>query len=114
MNQIKISICIATRNRGAFIAETLGSIIAQATDQVEIVVLDGASTDDTGEVVRQYQERFPRLRYVRQEMNMGVDRDFATAVDLAIGEYCWLFSDDDLLKPGAIQAVLDAIRVGMR
>ena len=43
---------------------------------------------------------------------MGVDRDFATAVDLAIGEYCWLFSDDDLLKPGAIQAVFEAIKGG--
>ena len=40
---------------------------------------------------------------------MGVDQDFAKAVDLAQGEYCWLFSDDDLMKPGAIQAVLDAI-----
>ena len=112
MDNISLSICIATRNRGAFIGATLESITCQATEQVEIVVLDGASTDNTGEVVRQYQEHFPRLRYLRQEMNMGVDRDFATAVDLAIGEYCWLFSDDDLLKPGAIQAVLDAIKGG--
>jgi hypothetical protein len=40
---------------------------------------------------------------------MGVDQDFAKAVDLAHGEYCWLFSDDDVLKPGAIQTVLSAI-----
>lgn len=40
---------------------------------------------------------------------MGVDHDFAEAVHLADGEYCWLFSDDDVLKPGAIQTVLDAI-----
>jgi abequosyltransferase len=110
MNKLTLSICIATRNRGAFIGATLESIVCQATEQVEIVVLDGASTDDTGEVVRRYQERFPRLRYLRQETNMGVDRDFATAVDSAHGEYCWLFSDDDLLKPGAIRVVLDAVK----
>ena len=112
MTPIKISICIATRNRGKFISATLESIIAQATDEVEIVILDGASTDNTEEVVRHNQGRFSRLRYLRQETNMGVDRDFATAVDLARGEYCWLFCDDDLLKPGAIQTVLDAIKDG--
>jgi abequosyltransferase len=109
MNRLRISICIATLNRGNFIGATLESIICQATDEVEIVVLDGASTDGTREIVRRYQERFPRLRYFRQKANMGVDRDFAEAVDLAQGEYCWLFSDDDLLLPGAIQIVLDAI-----
>jgi glycosyltransferase involved in cell wall biosynthesis len=108
MNQIKISICMTTRNRGRFIGATLESIICQATDEVEIVVVDGASTDNTKEVLRFYRERFPRLRYFCQETNMGIDRDFVKAVDLARGEYCWLFCDDDLLKPGAIQAVLDA------
>lgn len=101
---------MATRNRAGFIGATLESIVCQATDQVEIVILDGASTDNTEQVVRRYQERFPQLRYFRQETNMGVDRDFAKAVDLAHGEYCWLFCDDDLLKPGAIRVVLDAIK----
>jgi abequosyltransferase len=110
MDKMTLSICIATRNRGAFIGATLESIICQATDEVEIVVLDGASTDDTEEVIRLYQERFPRLRYFRQETNSGIDRDFAKAVDLAHGEYCWLFCDDDLLKAGAIRVVLDAIK----
>jgi abequosyltransferase len=109
MSEIRLSICIATLNRSAFIGATLESIICQANEQVEIVVLDGASTDSTESVIRGYQESFPRLRYVRQNANMGVDHDFAEAVDLARGEYCWLFSDDDLLKPGAIQTVLDAI-----
>ncbi len=103
---------MATRNRAAFIGPTLESIICQATDDIEIVVLDGASTDNTGEVVRLYQKSFPRLRYVREETNMGIDRDFAKAVDLAQGEYCWLFCDDDLLKPGAIRIVLDAVKKG--
>lgn len=110
MNKFKLSVCIATLNRGNFIGETLESIICQASDDVEIVVLDGASTDNTCEVVRRYQERFPRLRYIRQKTSMGVDHDFAEAVSLAQGEYCWLFSDDDLLKPGAMQTVLEAIK----
>lgn len=110
MTAIKLSICIATLNRGAFIGATLESIIAQATDEVEIVIVDGASSDNTAEIIKDCQKRFSRLRYFRQNANQGVDRDFCSAVDLASGEYCWLFSDDDLLKPGAIQTVCDALR----
>ncbi len=109
MSAPKLSICIATLNRAAFIGETLKSIIAQATDDVEIVVVDGASTDNTTAVVCSYQQKFPRLNYVRLEAKGGVDRDYDRSVQLAQGEYCWLMSDDDLLKPGAIQAVLNAI-----
>jgi glycosyltransferase involved in cell wall biosynthesis len=109
MDKVALSICIATRNRGAFIGATLDSIVSQATEQLEIVVLDGASTDNTEEVVGLYRERFPQLRYFRQETNKGIDRDFARAVELAQGDYCWLFSDDDLIRPGAIRTVLEAI-----
>lgn len=105
-----LSICIATLNRGAFIGATLDSIVSQANEDVEIVIVDGASTDNTEEVVRSYENKFPKLRYVRLPVKGGVDQDYCRAVESAQGEYCWLFTDDDILKPGAIQAVLDAMR----
>lgn len=110
MSDIRLSICIATRNRAKFIGVTLDTILVQATEEVEIVILDGASTDNTEEVIRRYQARSPRLRYFRQETNAGIDRDFAKAVDLARGDYCWLFCDDDLFRPGAIRVVLEALQ----
>ena len=103
---IRLSVSIATLNRARFIGATLESIIHQATDEVEIVVVDGASTDDTTQVVQQYQETFPHLRYLRLEAKRGVDRDYDRAVAMAQGEYCWLMTDDDILRPGAIPAVL--------
>ena len=107
---IRLSICIATLNRARFIGETLESIIAQLTEGVEIVVLDGASKDDTQQVVEQYAAACPSLRYIRQDRNNGVDQDFDHAVELAAGEFCWLMTDDDLLNPGAVRSVLDALR----
>lgn len=96
-------------NRAAFIGATLESIISQATDEVEIVVVDGASADNTELVLQRYQQRFPRLRYFRQDVNRGVDRDYSRTVELAQGDYCWFMSDDDALKPGAIRTVLNQI-----
>jgi glycosyltransferase involved in cell wall biosynthesis len=103
---IDLSICIATFNRARFLGETLENILGQAPPNVEVLVVDGASSDDTPQVVADVQRRHPALRYQRQEANGGVDRDFDAAVSLARGTYCWLFSDDDVLKPGAIAAVL--------
>lgn len=109
-NKTTLSICIATLNRGAFIGATLDSIISQADEQVEIVIVDGASTDNTEDIVRLYKKNFPQIRYVRLSVKGGVDQDYCRAVELAEGEYCWLFTDDDILKPGAIQSVMAAMQ----
>jgi len=107
-----LSFCIPTRNFGAFIGQTLDSIVRQATDSVEIVVVDGASSDNTPKVVRDVQRSFPRLKYHRSEVNRGVDRDLARAVELAEGDYCWLMSSDDVLRSNAIGRMLDEIQRG--
>lgn len=109
---VRLSICIATFNRARFLPETLASLLPQLTDDVEVLIVDGASTDHTPEVARQWAERDQRIRYVRLPVKGGVDRDYCHAVELARGEYCWLFTDDDLLRPGAIARVLAELARG--
>jgi len=107
-----LSICIATYNRAEYIGQTLDSIIPQLTNEVEVLVVDGASTDTTEEVMHTYVNKSNRLRYIRLAQKGGVDQDYDTSVELAQGEMCWLFTDDDLLKPGAVAAVIAAIKSG--
>lgn len=109
---VLLSVCIATFRRAEFIAATLDSIVGQLEGGVELVIVDGASPDLTPEVVAPYLARYPAIRYFREEENSGVDRDYDKAVDYARGEYCWLMTDDDLLKPGAIRRVINALREG--
>jgi len=109
---ILLSICITTRNRADFLHQTMASILPQTGSRVEVVIVDGASTDHTGQVILEYQAKLPCLRYFRMETNSGVDRDYNATVEAARGEYCWFMSDDDLLKPGAVQAILDEIPKG--
>lgn len=104
---IILSICITTRNRADFLRQTMASILPQVSSRVEVVIVDGASTDHTRQVVLEYQGKFPCLRYFRMETNSGVDRDYNATVEAARGEYCWFMSDDDLFKPGAIRTILD-------
>jgi glycosyltransferase involved in cell wall biosynthesis len=105
----KLSICIATFNRGEFIGATLDSILAQMDDGVEIVIVDGASPDNTQEVIEPYLSRHPSLHYYREKTNSGVDCDYDKSVGYATGDYCWLMPDDDLLAPGAVSRVLNFI-----
>lgn len=107
-----LSICIATYNRAGYIGETLESIIPQLDDDAELLVVDGASTDNTEDVVQKYVQKESRIRYVRLSTKGGVDQDYDKSVELARGEFCWLFTDDDLLKPGAVAAVKAAIKKG--
>jgi glycosyltransferase involved in cell wall biosynthesis len=107
-----LSICIATYNRAKFIGETLDSILGQLESDVELVVVDGASPDNTPEVMAKYVAQYPTIRYYREQENSGVDKDYDKAVGYASGEYCWLMTDDDLLRPGAVRRVLDKLNGG--
>lgn len=120
-SKIKLSICIPTLNRGSFIGATLESIARQVTDEVEIIIVDGGSKDNTKDIVNKFQQDVPSLRYICSKeqtsciksvapSGAGFDRDCSLAVEMARGDYCWLFTDDDFLKPGAIQKVLEATR----
>jgi abequosyltransferase len=111
MDPLKLSLCIPTYNFGRFIAETLHSILEQdGADEIEVVVLDGASTDNTSEVVTDLTKQYPQMKYFRLRAKGGIDRDMAKSVELATGEYCWLFSSDDTMIRGALRTVLDEIK----
>ena len=103
---VRLSICIATFNRARFISQTLNSILIQIEAGVELVIVDGASSDNTSEIMAQYCSRYPQIIYRRELTNSGVDADYDKAVSYATGEYCWLMTDDDIVKPGAIHRVL--------
>ncbi len=64
MIETKLSICIATYNRSNYISETLNSIIPQLNENVELVIVDGASTDNTEMVINSYLY-YPNIRYYK-------------------------------------------------
>ncbi|OZA05611.1 MAG: hypothetical protein B7X95_05770, partial [Methylophilaceae bacterium 17-44-8] len=107
--EIKLSICIPTYNYGAYIGETLYSILSQVTDELEVIVLDGGSTDETSTVIANYQRNYPQLCYYKQDHRGGIDRDIDKLLNLAKGKYCWLFSADDIMAPHSIDIILGEI-----
>ncbi len=107
---MKLSICIPTYNRAGFLPAAIESILSQLQEEVEIVISDNASTDDTQEVLRPYLEKYPQIVYSRHPVNQGADRNFLRVVSLARGEYCWFLGSDDILEPGAIGRILQILQ----
>lgn len=106
MKAPRLSFCMPTYNYGRYIRTAIESVRSQWQDGVEVVVLDGGSTDDTRQIVQKIAAEWPVLRYVRQEGRGGIDADLARSVDLAAGEFCWLLSADDAMQQGAVSRIL--------
>ncbi len=109
-----LSICIPTYNRSRLLRQALDSIVASASGclpDVEVVISDNASPDDTRAVAVEYQSRYPWIAYYRNDTNIG-EANFYRAAQLARGEHVWIFGDDDKLHPRSIPAVLERIREG--
>ena len=109
---VQLSVCIPVFNFGAFLGETLDSILPQVVPGIEIVVVDGASTDDTPQIVASRMERCTQLRYVRLDRRGGIDADIALSIEHAAGEYCWLFSGDDIMRPHGLERALGWLSSG--
>lgn len=110
MTTIVLSVCIPVYNCGEYLPSAIDSILTQWDERVEVVVYDGGSTDSTPEIMQNYAR--PRLRYHRAQTRGGIDADLASCVALSAGEYCWLFSGDDVMRPGALAKALEQITGG--
>jgi len=90
-----VSICIPTYNRAATIGRALESATAQSYANLEIVVADNASDDDTATVVESFADRDPRVKYVRHAANIGMVANLNTVIRLGNGKYRMWLADDD-------------------
>ena len=98
-----ISICIPTYNRGDYIHRALESSIRQSYENIEIVVADDASTDDTEAVVRRYMAKDKRIKYFKNNPNLGGQKNFFKAIEFSSGEYIQGLCDDDWISENYIE-----------
>lgn len=100
-NQPLVSICIPTYNAGKTVMSTLQSILNQTYHNLEILVVDNASTDNTVGLLEQVND--PRLVIHRNEKNIGGEPNWSNCIQLATGEYIAVFHADDLYLPNMVE-----------
>lgn len=103
-----LSICVPTYNRSQYLLQTLEAFLPQAMPhQIPIYVSDNGSTDNTIDMLSQFKKNhYPLLFFKTNTGNLGIDRNIASAVSMASSCYVWLFGDDDVPRPGAVDRIL--------
>lgn len=105
-----VSIVVATHNRRNWLRLAIDSVLEQDYGDLELLVMDDGSTDDTPSLLQDCARRHDpqRFRFSRHE-NMGQARTLNRGYELARGEVLGYLSDDDLLAPGAITRLVAAL-----
>ncbi len=106
-----VSVLVATCNRAALLVEALESLLAQRRPPDQVLVVDDGSTDATAEVLAGYRDRVETLHTA----NGGKSRALNLGLPRVRGDYLWIFDDDDLALPDALERhlALFAARPGL-
>lgn len=97
-----VSVVVGCYNYGRFLADCVRSVLDQPGVDVDVVIMDDTSTDDTPEVAAALARADQRVRIVRHPHNVGHLRNFNAGLALVTGEYVVKLDADDLLAPGAL------------
>lgn len=106
MKKPLLSICIPTYNRAEYLAKSVESVISQnefLNGEVEIIISDNASTDDTEKVGRAYAAQYSNIQYHRNEINIR-DCNFPLALSWGNGMYRRLCNDTLIFKKNSLQS----------
>lgn len=107
-NQELVSICIPTYNGEQFIERTIQSVLNQSYKNIEIVICDDGSTDNT--VVRAESFNDSRVKIFVNKINLGLTANWNKAIENASGTYVKLLCGDDLLHPQCIEKQVEILQ----
>ncbi|CAN5265673.1 PGL/p-HBAD biosynthesis glycosyltransferase [soil metagenome] len=102
------SIIMATFNCGDKVEKTLRSILSQNEKLFELIVVDGASSDDTVDLISKYKENLTLV----SERDNGIYDAFNKGIDLSTGKYLYFIGAGDCLRPGILDQVKDLLPAG--
>ncbi len=108
MTQMLISFCIPTYNRANYLYKTVNHILKYKGDEIEIVVSDNASSDNTEKLLMSITD--PRVKYNRNKENFGFDINLLKCVEMARGKFLFFLADDDIIELKEIPWILETIK----
>ncbi|MEQ3308860.1 glycosyltransferase family 2 protein [Fusobacterium varium] len=114
-----LSIVIPTYNRAKYLDNCLNSIFLQITEEnkndIEIIVSDNCSTDNTIEIMEKYL-KYKNLDYKfsSNKKNLGPDYNFHKLVFESSGSFCWIFGDNEYIEYGKLEKVLDILKKNLK
>ncbi|WP_417290006.1 glycosyltransferase family 2 protein [Corallibacter sp.] len=103
-----VSICIPTYNGGAFIEETLQSALNQTYKNIEIVITDDKSSDNTLSICNAFAEKDSRIKVYENTANLGLVGNWCESVEKASSKWVKFLFQDDLLEHDCVEKMINA------
>jgi len=110
MNRPLVTIGIPTFNRSAYLAEAVQSAVNQSYRNLEIIISDNGSTDDTAAFLSKQKDE--RIVVIRHQENRGMVYNWNACLSRATGKYFLLLSDDDVLESNAVTVLMSKFCLG--
>ena len=103
MPKITVSVCIPVYNSASYLAQAVESVLSQSYPEFELLIVDDCSTDGSAEIAAGYAASDTRIRFIKNERNMGMVGNWNYCLDLAQGIYIrFLFGDDYFVNNNAL------------
>lgn len=106
---IDLVVCIPTFNRAKYLKENLDFLMPQVRDKknVEVIIIDNASTDNTKEVASYFSERYGNVKYFLNNENLGYSGNQVKCIEYSNGLYTAILSDDDVYTDNLVDDILN-------
>jgi len=105
----KVSVIIPTYNRANLLKRAIESVLNQTFQDFELIVVDDGSTDNTKEVVAEFQKRDPRIKYIWQENSGGPAKPINTGIKNSKGQYIAILESDDEWLPEKLEKHIEIL-----
>ena len=104
---MKVSIVLPTYNGAKYIRKSIDSCLEQTHSNIELIIVDDASTDETPQIINSYSDK--RIRYIRHPRNLKLPRALNTGFKHTTGEYLTWTSDDNFYDVNAIEIMVKCL-----
>ena len=98
-----VCVCVPTYNAGSTLGEAMDSFLGQTYGNLQVFIVDNASTDNTLEIAGAYARKNARVRIFRNDVNIGAEGNFTRCLQLAAGDYTAIFHADDVYTPRMVE-----------
>jgi len=107
MSRPVLTVVMPNYNHSRYLDRVIGTVVSQTRPPDEFIILDDASTDDSVERISSWVQRYPSIRFIRNEKNAGVIAAHQRLFDMARGDYLYPASADDDLLPSFFERAME-------
>ena len=104
-----VSVAMATYNGADYLKEQISSILGQSYPNLEIIITDDASSDETLAILRDFEKSYQRIKIFRHRLNQGITATFENSIKNCSGEFIAISDQDDIWELNKIEVLMNAM-----